>query len=464
MSVITLPTSMNLSEVKPSCVADMKGGLQRFRSDNSTYGAGDIIRIEIPCGRAGHWLHAQDSFIEGKFKLDYTYTGGTLAIDGNALSLFKSVRILHGSNVLVNVQNANRLYHAIYDIQVSSAERNAGQITMCIATEATTSPHNNLFGQPLAQSGVGAQTIPFAFTIPCSILGSLQEKAIPLGWCGASSLYLELELDAVNRIFTGRTDSNVIIGAKSAATAAPVYNSFVVSDIYYNAKISQLGLEYDNALRNALGNNILIPATEYKTEQKAISATSASFSDKFSYNMSSAKFFLWWITAQSTANGVLDGFALNSALTQRGCGVCKDYCLTFNGEMFPSQPISMSINGITYQTKIQHGAVAYQNLLRCFNQNSDTNAGGVMDLAIYGFSDTDVTSDGTQIKRFVGGIDLDRSDGNNSRSMAGYNTMNQNVMLNVNWDTGVLVSQNLYSAVCYDVAYQLQDGLLSVRM
>ena len=63
MSIVTLPTSMNLGDVKASCVADCKASVQRFRSDNSTYQANDIVRIEIPCGRAGAYLHPQDSFL-----------------------------------------------------------------------------------------------------------------------------------------------------------------------------------------------------------------------------------------------------------------------------------------------------------------------------------------------------------------------------------------------------------------
>ena len=124
----------------------------------------------------------------------------------------------------------------------------------------------------------------------------------------------------------------------------------------------------------------------------------------------------------------------------------------------------MSLSGSTYITNKQFGAVAYAHLLRCFNQNSDTNSGGVMDIAIYCDNRTTIASDGAITKRFVGGIDLDRVDGNNSKSMSGMNTMNQNVVFNVNWESALSTSQNLYAFVQYDVAYVLQDGLLSVRM
>jgi hypothetical protein len=456
---VTLPLSMNLAESKPACVADCKASFQRFRSDNATYGQGDIVRIEIPCGRNGTYLHAQDSFLEFKFMATFTDgANGTTCLDGNCLSIFKSCRIMHGSNVLVNIQNCNRLWHALYDVQCN--DRNTGQITMGIITESTNSPHCNLFGAQLTSGNV----YPFAFTLPVSLLGSLQEKALPIGMMNASNLYLELEIDTMSRIFTGRQDNNVIGGIISPATGAPTYTSITLSDIYYNAKISLLGAEYDNLLRSALGQNILIPATEYRGEAKAIATGSSSFNDKFSFNMSSAKFFLWWLTTQDTANGVISTYAYNQAITQRQCGPCKEFYLTFNGEMFPSQPISMSLNGLTYLTNKQFGAVAYQHLLRCFNQNSDTHVGSVIDVALYADNRTTIASDGATSKRFVGGIDLDRVDGNNSRAMSGLNTMNQAVGFNVTWDSALSTNQNLYAFVCYDVAYQLQDGLLNVRM
>ena len=372
------------------------------------------MRIEIPCGRSGAYLHPQDSFLEFKFTPVFTEgTSGQTSLDANAYSIFKSIRILHGSNVLVNVQNCNRLYNALYDIQVHGSERNAGQITLGIQSETVNSLHCNLFGQQL----VSTRTYQFSMTLPCSILGSLQEKALPLGWMGASSLYLELEIEGVNRILTGRVDGDVIGGAISPATTAPTLTSITLSEIFYNSKVSMLGSEYDNLLRNSLGDNIVIPATEYRGEMKSIASGASSFSDKFSFNVSSAKMFLWWLTSQDTANGVLATNALNQAISQRQCGPVKDYYLSFNGEYFPSQPIQMSLSGSTYIANKQFGAVAYAHLLRCFNQNSDTNSGGVMDIAIYCDNRTTIASDGAITKRFVGGIDLDRVDGNNSHSM-----------------------------------------------
>jgi hypothetical protein len=453
---------MNLGDVKQPCVSDCKSSINRYRSDNGTYNHGDIMRIEIPTGKRGQWLHASDSFIE--FKMTPTFnagTSGSLSLNANALSLFKTIRILHGTQQIINVQNCNRLYQALYDIQIPGTRRAHHQITMGVQPESTQSPHGGLFGITMTSG----YTYSFAFTIPISLIGSLQEKAVPLGYMGASSLYIEIELENAMRAFTGRTDGNLIGGLASTATTAPTA-SYVLSEIYYNAKISQLGDEYDRLLRNSLGQNITISAYDFRGEMKALPSGISSFSDKFSFNFSSCKYILFWLTNQSTANGVANP-ALNESITQRCSGPCKDYYLTLNGEFFPSQPISMALNGATSYASIsgtvyQYGAQAYENLKRCFNMNSSLE-GGVLDYALYNNSSVTVASDGVTSKRFIAGIDMDRVDGNNSRTMAGLNTLNQNVMLNVNWESALAEACNLYAYCCYDLAYVLQDGLLSVR-
>jgi hypothetical protein len=458
MSIANFPSSMNIAGSKKSCVANCTPSFQRIRSDNSSYGASDIIRIEIPCGRKGDWLHPQDSFIE--FKVRLTYSGGTagaVSLDGNIYSLFKSLRIYHGTNLLVNQQFSNRLWQALYDIQCNSAERNAGQICLGTLPSSVASTTNNLFGLTF----VSGNTYQFSFALPCSLLGTLTDHAIPLGWMGASSLYLDLEVEASNRIFTTRIPNNEVTGNIGTCTAVPVYETLTISEIYYNAKISQLGGEYDNLLMTAFeGAPIRIPSVEYVGEQKTVSATTA-FSDKFSFQKGSVNFLLWWITNQSTANGTpYSTNNYNSAITQRAMGKLKEFYITLNGSQFPTQPISCALNGATAFVASQHGAVAYQHLLRCFNQNTDITAGGVMDMALYAYNASSLASD-EDTKRFVGGISLDRVDGNNEKYMSGTNTIGSNFVLNATWEDALATPHFLYAFVQHDVAYELVDGLLT---
>lgn len=228
------------------------------------------------------------------------------------------------------------------------------------------------------------------------------------------------------------------------------------------AKISQLGAEYDNLLLSTFqGQPIRIPSVEYKGEQKTVGTTSA-FSDKFSFQYGSVNNIMFWLTNQNTANGV--AYATNnynSDITQRAMGKLKDYYLTLNGSQFPTQPISCALNGQTGYDGSQHPAVAYQHLLRCFNQNTDVTAGGVLDMALYANNISTLSSD-KEAKRFVAGISMDRVDGNNEKYMSGMNTIGSNFVLNCTWEAALATDHFLYAFVQHDVAYSLEDGLLSV--
>ena len=72
-------------------------------------------------------------------------------------------------------------------------------------------------------------------------------------------------------------------------------------------------------------------------------------------------------------------------------------------------------------------------------------------------------SDGTNSKRFIGAVDLDRLDNNNDKYLQGYNCLNQQVNIVANWDANLTEPQMLYCFMQYDVSYELRDGLLWVN-
>ncbi len=461
MSTANFPTSMNLAQGKASAITDCNASFQRIKSDNSTYNPSDMCTIEIPCGRVGDFLHGQDSFIEFKVKPTFTATGGNLFLNGNAYSFIRRITVRHSSNQLIDIDNFNRLRHALYDAQANPAERTAGSINLGInpsitATEETGSVDNNINGIQLTSG----QTYSFAFTLPIALLGSLSDKSTPLGWM-SSSLYIDIIWEDFSKVVTTRLPSTVT-GAIGTVTALSL-TSMVLSDIFYNAKVSQVAPMYNNVLLQAFqGAPIRIPAVDFKGEFKTIATGISALNEKLAFQFSSAKYFLWWLTNQTTANGVITANNLNNALTQRQAGRLKDYCLSFNGSMFPSQPITTSGTGGAANRIL--GAVAYCNLLRCLNQNSSVDAGGILSDALYNNSVDTYASDGADSKRYIGAVDLDRLDNNNDKYLQGFNCLNQQVNIVANWETGGLTqAQMLYCFMQYDVSYELRDGLLWVN-
>ena len=80
---------------------------------------------------------------------------------------------------------------------------------------------------------------------------------------------------------------------------------------------------------------INIPAVAYKCEQKSISSGSSTFNDKFSFQFSSLKTFLFWFASGASAVG---NIGLRSISSRPKCFL-SDYFLLINGEAYPSQQI-----------------------------------------------------------------------------------------------------------------------------
>lgn len=467
MSIANFPASLNLAQTKASAIAECNSSFQRIKSDTTQYSPGEMTTIEIPCGRVGDFLHGADSFLEFKFKPTFTATTGNLLLNGNAYSFIRRLTVRHSSNQLIDIDNFNRYCHAIYDVQADAAERVSGGINLgIINTTATVSGVNlrEVASADNCMNGIqlaSGQTYSVAFTLPCALIGSLQEKATPLGWM-ASSLYIDIIWEDYNKICTTRVPTSVS-GAIGSVTVLAL-TQMIISDVYYNAKISQIAPMYNQALlQSFVGSPIRIPAVDWKCEYKTIAAATTAINEKLAFQFSSAKIFLWWLTNQQTANGVITSNNLNHALTQRQAGRLKDYCLSFNGNQIPSQAISTSSYGPNPSVNKIFGAVSYSNVMRAFNLNSSSSAGGVISDLLYTNSIDTYATDSSDSKRFIGAVDLDRFCNSQDKFLTGFNCLNQQCNVVLNWDTALAEAQMLYCFMQYDVSYELKDGLLYVN-
>ena len=253
---MSFPKELNLDSNKPMA-ASGKPSINRYRADNSSYQGGDVIRIEIPCGRNGQYLFAMDSFIEARIKANYTCVasvGGTTApnselfIDQSVYSLFNRMRVIHGSTVIEDTLYTNRLWTCLYDLQVIEVERRGDTITKLVNDSSISAAgvptagqvfNNHLSGTTFKNTNTAGtadtQFYDFSFVIPSAVLGSLSSKAIPLGLMGASSIYLELELAPANVAFVAFNGLGTGAGPVQGSI---ICNSYTIQDIYYNGKVN----------------------------------------------------------------------------------------------------------------------------------------------------------------------------------------------------------------------------------
>ena len=227
-------------------------------------------------------------------------------------------------------------------------------------------------------------------------------------------------------------------------------NYFTLSDIYYNAKVSVLPYDIEKAIIESTAGVINLHAVAYKGEMKTMLAGSA-FNDKFAFQYSSVKNFLFMLQNTTTANGTTTSLGI----TQRPRCDLKEYYILLNGESYPSQPI----NSLSKM---------YMELLRSYDMMTDTNAGGIINYSLYnapnganaGAQLTDDDFATLVAKRFIGGIDFDRFNHSSQTLMSGINTIGNTVNLNLAFNSPILQSANIYAFVMYDVNVKLQGGLL----
>jgi hypothetical protein len=208
------PQVLNFANNKPMATLG-KPYINRYRSDNSSYTDKDVIRIEIPTGRQGSYLFPKDCFLEGKIKVTSTGNGSAATtaavtyIDQSIYSIFNRLRIYHGSVIVEDCLYTNKVWTSIYDLQVNEVERRGDCITKCVSdtnSSGVTSFQGGCLGMQFLSSSTNngqatSNLFEFCIVLPSGLLGSLAQKALPVGLMGAASIYLELELAPANMAY-----------------------------------------------------------------------------------------------------------------------------------------------------------------------------------------------------------------------------------------------------------------------
>lgn len=453
--VVNFPNSMDLRGVKATAEPTMKGEFLEFQSQNQSYGQREKIRIPIS-NTANTWLHGPDSFLSGRFKIGAVHTGGSIAIDGTVFSLFRNARLLHNNVPIVEQIECGRLWNALFDFQVGHNDRNAKQISHCIAPNDITELNSTLFGSVITSD----KYVYFSLCLPMSIVGSLSEKSFPLGAL-QTGLVLELDVEDLNKMVTTRIPDDQV--GEQSATSALTLSNIVIDQLVYNAKVTNVGV-YNSVLMASLGPSVVIPGVEYLHDHRDVPSGTSSISANFSFPVKSAKSVLFWLTNSETANGVIKTNKLNSAITQRCMGGnLKEYQLSVDGQNFPQQPIKTDSGTTIGDNNYSgvNGSIPFANLLRCFNMNSSSSGGGVLTQKIYS-SAVSTWADDVNAKRTILGIDLDRGSNDNDKYYQGMNLLNSTTSIRCAWNTAPTDPQTLYAYVMHDVGFVIENGYVMV--
>lgn len=453
MASINFPESLQMNAKAPSAPADPL--ITRFRSDNASYSAGDIIRIEIPTGGRNQFLLPNDSFLSFDFTPTFTITAGSLSLDNSTYSLFRRARVIHGSTTLVDVQHCGRLWNALRDVLCNAGGRSVDEIRLGVNSASNQASASNYTAGMVLTS---TQTYDSAFALPLPIVGTLSKSAIPLGLMGASSLFIELEIAPYAQVVTNRTYTTPQGTTGANTTANPTLTSLVLSNIYFNAKITTLDEPYAQALMSVYaGRPLMLPAVDYIGEMKVIAAGATAINEKFAFSRSSVNGILWWLSNSTLANGTPVSFNYGEGTSHRQGGNLSEYYVAVSGKNL------LSVYAGPHGTSgfFKGGAVVSQ-IGRIYNNLADIAGMGVLNFRNY-CSTTDTASDAfASAKKFVGAYSLERYDAD-AKYASGSNLVGQDVRLVVTMTGALSEQQNLYGFCMSDVGFELIDGQLNLR-
>jgi len=455
---INFPDSMDLRAIKATSEPTMKAEFLEFQSQNQTYGQREKIKIPIS-NTANTWLHGNDSFLSGRFKLTGAlHPGGSISIDGTAFSLFKNARLLQNNVPIVEQIECGRNWNALFDFQVGHNDRYSKQISHCVAENNFVLMNPTLFGTKI----VNNKYVYFSICLPMSIVGSLSEKSFPLGSLN-TGFVLELDVEDLTKMITTRAPNNTEFGMQSATTGLTL-GKIEIDQIIYHAKVTNVGI-YNSVLMSSLGTSFVIPGVEYIHDHRDVPSGTSSISANFSFPVKSAKSIMFWFTNSETATGTEKNNKLNNAITQRSMGGnMKEYQISVDGKNFPQQPIKTDSGSTITDNNFEgvNGSIPFANLLRCFNMNSSSSGGGVLTQVLYSSAENDWDSDSSRTKRTILGIDLDRGSNDNDKYFQGMNLMNSTTSIRCVWNTAATEPHTLYAYVMHDVSFLIQNGYVVV--
>jgi hypothetical protein len=410
--------------------------INRYRANNQSHTANQWIEIEIQTGTPGLHLFPHDSYIEGSVDVVNAHATAAGNVDGNLYSLFRTMEVVVGGQVMERIPFCGKLFQVLNDVQVNDNDRYYQSVSLGGSTTVR--------GAVIAANST--TNLSFAFVLPSALLGSLATKALPLSQLYNSSIVLRLELDNANNWVIDNSGTSIDI---TSATS-------VVKDVYYNAKCSMLPNDIEQALIASTGGQILLPAMSYNGELKQISNTTTSFNDKFSFQYDSLNAVLFWFMPTGGQN-----VTTHRSQTGRSNRNMNEFYLDINGERYPSSgPIGHSTSASLAQPRF------ISELRRSFDMLGTNESCGILSSVNYLTDDGDVANVAynTEIRN-VYGLDLNRFNASQETLFSGINTRGQQVNLNCKFTAAAASTTDhyLYAVAMYDVVYTIEQGLMSSR-
>jgi len=443
---------------------------QRFVSDGN-----NIIRIPIS---ASSLLDTKHSYL--KMTIDNT-TGQGVGLDfGGGSGLISRLRILQGGTTISDVLNYNKLVSAILlpaqtdtsktaTRSVTDAQRYlnsaggggpGGGLDVCLNAElsgaAPSTPTNDHDQIPNGTDCV------ICIPLVNGLLGSTQDKLVPLQLLNSSPLVIEITLAQA-----------LDIGTYTAAPAA----GYSVHEVQYLASLVDVGPEVDQHLRQVqslTGGRLILNGVDYTNYTGNVQAAATGLQTlDIPCRRKSIKDVLWVGCSNTFAGAALQEDRYN--LSYGGHMNLREYSVKVGQTLYPPTAVDCDFVGANGQARSQ----AMEELAKCFGQVSSVHGQGVLNR--FNYLATAGLNGGMPVESAGGasmashkfgpfGLSLEAfgPDGKGARAIeSGIDTAthSQPMSLQLNLFTAIGEVFNVQMYVVYDTLYYIdQVGNLRVSM
>ena len=466
-----LPSNVDYTKVLPLAVESRSRRRSFFPTNGQSFTSdgNNIIRIDV----------AASAFLDPKHSyLRFRYTNGTastMGFDfGGGHGFIRRLRIEQAGNVLTDLNHYDRLMSAIIlpcqggsesvahrsltEGQRFANARVAGTSTDPMLAADISGAVGNTPTNSSAQIANAAGNGGYTFCIPLlnGLLGTTQDKMVPLQLLGSSPLTIEIELASAESL------------GEYATNNAAAY-TYTLSDVRYIAQLVEVGPEVDQQLRmvqEISGGKLVLNGVDYT---------------HFSGNISVGAQGQQVINVPARRKSLKSLFFVGQSQTFGAAGASEqakfsksygghmgliDYQIKIGSVVYPPTPVNCQFNGAAANASAFTRAEALSELAKCFGSVSSVHGTGSLSTINYAVTQgnqADMTDDagagaGANSLQFAPfGMDLESFQ--RTALESGVNTADRSLPISLMLNIGA--TPNAAEAIVID-AYVAYDSLFFI--
>ena len=468
-----LPSNVDYTKILPLAVESRSHRRAFFPTNGQVFQSdgNNIIRIDVS---ASAFLDPKHSYLRFKFKND---TNTTMGFDfGGGSGVIKRLRIEQAGNVLSDVNNYNKLLSAIIlpsqgsiesvghrsvteGVRFANGHAAGSNMVAAPANEtngATAISPSTSSAQPLTAAAGAADSYTFCIPLVNGLLGSTQDKMVPLQMLGSSPITIEIELAPL-----------LDVGTFAAVPAGN--NRYEISDVRYLAQLVEVGPEVDQQIRmvqDVSGGRLVLNGVDYTHFSGTISAGAQGAQViNVPARRKSMKSLFFVGASQTYAGGAAHHLVSN--LSFGGNFNAKSFQMKIGSVLHPATPIEANLDNASVNR-----AEVFSELAKCWGTLSSVNGVGILNSFNYATTDCDVAGMAidagagapAQSYRFAPfGIDLEAFQ--RTALESGVNTADRSLPISLIIDIAAAQGEaaNIDAYVAYDSLYFI-DEMGSIRV